>query len=128
MIAQQNLKQTTNSVLVIDDEAAMRRVLKNYLEMYGFEVYEAEDGSEGFEILKTRNFTYVFIDHHMPKMDGAELLQKLIRAQLGGSASFILMTGGDFKTFLTSELQRFLKGFLNKPFSESDLNRILRKS
>ena len=127
MIApQQTPKKISGAALVIDDETGMRRVLKSYLEMYGLEVTEAEDGKEALSILKEKSFSYVFVDHHMPRMDGAQLLEELHRSQAVGTADYFFMTGGFVDDVLTPELKTFVKGFLNKPFTEEDLAKLLK--
>ncbi|MGB5203886.1 sigma-54-dependent transcriptional regulator [Eudoraea sp.] len=111
-----------SKILVIEDEAAIRRVLVKILseesEMY--EVDEAEDGSIGLEMIKKTDYDLALCDIKMPKMDGVEVLQaaKKIRPEI----PFIMISGhGDLDTAVnTMRLGAF--DYISKP---PDLNRLL---
>mgnify|MGYP006144266301 CR=1 FL=1 len=64
-------------ILVIEDEAAIRRVLSKILseENDTYEVDEAEDGFQGVEKIKAEDYDLVLCDIKMPKMDGIEVLE-----------------------------------------------------
>ena len=64
-------------ILVIEDESAIRRVLIKILseENEAYQVFEAEDGLKGMEIIKKEDFDLVLCDIKMPKMDGVEVLE-----------------------------------------------------
>ena len=62
-------------LLIVDDEAGIRRTLKDLMTMQGYEVEEAENGAEGLEKIKSGQFDLVLSDIQMPKMDGMELLR-----------------------------------------------------
>ena len=111
-----------SKILVIEDEAAIRRVLVKILseesEMY--EVDEAEDGSIGLEMIKKSDYDLALCDIKMPKMDGVEVLQaaKKIKPEI----PFIMISGhGDLDTAVnTMRLGAF--DYISKP---PDLNRLL---
>ena len=64
-------------ILIIEDEAAIRRVLGKILseENSAYQVTEAEDGLAGIELIKKEDFDLVLCDIKMPKMDGVEVLE-----------------------------------------------------
>lgn len=64
-------------VLIIDDEQGIRDLFKFLLEPRGFEVDTAVDGLEGVEKFKKDNYNIVFLDVHMPKMAGPEVLKAI---------------------------------------------------
>lgn len=109
-------------ILLIEDEAAIRRVLIKILteENNTYEVEEAVDGLEGIEILKERDFDLVLCDIKMPKMDGVEVLEavKKIKPEI----PFVMISGhGDLDTAVnTMRLGAF--DYISKP---PDLNRLL---
>jgi CheY-like chemotaxis protein len=66
-------------ILVIDDNAAIRELLRLILEEEGYEVIEAADGAEGLQRYQAAPTDLVITDLQMPGMDGLELLQALLR-------------------------------------------------
>lgn len=111
-----------SKILVIEDEAAIRRVLVKILseESETYEVEEAEDGSVGLDKIKKADYDLALCDIKMPKMDGVEVLQaaKKIRPEI----PFIMISGhGDLDTAVnTMRLGAF--DYISKP---PDLNRLL---
>ncbi|WP_310993846.1 sigma-54-dependent transcriptional regulator [Aequorivita marina] len=109
-------------ILIIEDEAAIRRVLVKILseENKGYEVFEAEDGLAGMEIIKKEDFDLVLCDIKMPKMDGVEVLEaaKKIKPEI----PIVMISGhGDLDTAVnTMRLGAF--DYISKP---PDLNRLL---
>lgn len=114
--------KSMSKILVIEDEAAIRRVLVKILseESDTYEVDEAEDGSQGLELIKKTDYDLALCDIKMPKMDGVEVLQsaKKIRPEI----PFIMISGhGDLDTAVnTMRLGAF--DYISKP---PDLNRLL---
>ena len=111
-----------SKILVIEDEAAIRRVLVKILseESDAYQVSEAEDGLKGIETLKKEDFDLVLCDIKMPKMDGVEVLEnaKKIKPEI----PFVMISGhGDLDTAVnTMRLGAF--DYISKP---PDLNRLL---
>lgn len=109
-------------ILIIEDEAAIRRVLVKILseENQGYEVFEAEDGLAGMEIIAKEDFDLVLCDIKMPKMDGVEVLEavKKIKPEI----PIVMISGhGDLDTAVnTMKLGAF--DYISKP---PDLNRLL---
>ena len=109
-----------SKILIIDDERAIRRALREILEFEEFEVVEAENGKEGFEKASSTSFDMIFCDIKMPQMDGMEVLDELLKAKI--DTPVIMISGhGNVET----AVQAIKKGafdFIEKPL---DLNRIL---
>jgi two-component system nitrogen regulation response regulator NtrX len=107
-------------VLIIDDERAIRRALREILEFEGCQVIEAENGREGIEVAKKSVFDLIFCDIKMPMMDGLEVLDILTIES--NQAPIVMISGhGNVET----AVQTIKKGafdFIEKPL---DLNRIL---
>lgn len=111
-----------SKILIIEDEAAIRRVLGKIIseESKDYQVEDAEDGLTGFEMIKTKDYDLVLCDIKMPKMDGVEVLQKV--QKIKPEIPFIMISGhGDLDTAVeTMRLGAF--DYISKP---PDLNRLL---
>lgn len=109
-----------SKILVIDDERAIRRALREILEFEDFEVDEAENGKDGLELAKNGEYDIIFCDIKMPEMDGMEVLDGLLKAKV--ETPIIMISGhGNIETAVTAiKLGAF--DFIEKPL---DLNRIL---
>jgi DNA-binding NtrC family response regulator len=109
-------------ILIIEDEAAIRRVLTKILseENDTYQVEEAEDGLSGVEKIKNEDYDLVLCDIKMPKMDGVEVLEavKKIKPEI----PMVMISGhGDLETAVnTMRLGAF--DYISKP---PDLNRLL---
>lgn len=108
------------NVLIIDDERAIRRALREILEFEDCIVLEAENGKEGIEITKKNTLDLIFCDIKMPVMDGTEVLEALIAD--GNEVPIIMISGhGNVETAVHS-IKKGAFDFIEKPL---DLNRIL---
>ena len=109
-------------ILIIEDEAAIRRVLTKILseENDTYEVQEAEDGLSGIELIKDNDFDLVLCDIKMPKMDGVEVLEAA--KKIKPETPIVMISGhGDLDTAVnTMRLGAF--DYISKP---PDLNRLL---
>lgn len=109
-------------ILIIEDEAAIRRVLKKIIseEDKTYEVHEAEDGLQGIEKITTTDYDLILCDIKMPKVDGVEVLQKA--KKIKPEVPMIMISGhGDLDTAVnTMRLGAF--DYISKP---PDLNRLL---
>lgn len=107
------------TVLIVDDELRMRRVVSDYLHIKGYEILEAGDGVEALEILGRRPVDLVLLDVMMPRMNGFEVLRRL---RAGGAAQntrvpVIILTA---RAEEEDELEGFRLGvdeYIAKPFS-----------
>ncbi len=111
-----------SKILIIEDEDAIRRVLVKIInnENNSYEVEEAADGLEGFEMIENSDYDLVLCDIKMPKMDGIEVLEKAL--SLKPETPFIMISGhGELETAVQAmRLGAF--DYISKP---PDLNRLL---
>ncbi len=111
-----------SKILIIEDEAAIRRVLKKIIseENDAYQVEEAEDGLEGMELIKNNDYDLILCDIKMPKMDGVEVLEKT--QKIKPEIPMLMISGhGDLDTAVnTMRMGAF--DYISKP---PDLNRLL---
>ncbi|SFD01748.1 DNA-binding transcriptional response regulator, NtrC family, contains REC, AAA-type ATPase, and a Fis-type DNA-binding domains [Flavobacterium phragmitis] len=117
-----NLRKKMSKILIIEDEAAIRRVLVKILseENDSYQVDEAEDGVAGLEKIKNNDYDLVLCDIKMPKMDGVEVLEEV--KKIKPEIPMVMISGhGDMETAIqTMRLGAF--DYISKP---PDLNRLL---
>ena len=107
-------------VLLIDDERAIRRALREILEFEGCLVDEAENGAQALEKLKANTYDLLFSDIKMPQMDGLELLDQILA--LGIETPVIMISGHGTVETAVGAIKKGAFDFIEKPL---DLNRIL---
>ncbi|HIO68648.1 MAG TPA: sigma-54-dependent Fis family transcriptional regulator [Flavobacteriales bacterium] len=109
-----------SKILVIDDEKSIRSSLREILEYEMYEVEEAADGMEGLKMIKAGDFDAVLCDIKMPKMDGTEVLDKIIAD--GEEFPVIMISGhGNIDTAVDA-IKKGAFDYISKPL---DLNRLL---
>ena len=113
-------------LLVIDDEASTRDLLKMSLESDGYTVFVAEDGPKGLEIFARENPPVVLTDIKMPGMDGIEVLRKV--KEQSPDTEVIVITGHGEMNLAVQALQLEASDFINKPISDEGLAVALRRA
>ena len=107
-------------ILIIDDEKSIRKTLREILEYEKYQVEEASDGSEGIELIKKEKYDIILCDIKMPKMDGIEVLDKIM--QLSADTPVVMISGhGNIETAVEA-VKKGAFDFIAKPL---DLNRLL---
>jgi two-component system, chemotaxis family, chemotaxis protein CheY len=105
-------------VLVVDDFATMRRIIKNVLKQIGFtSIVEADDGTTALGVLKKEPIDLIISDWNMPKMTGLDLL-KTVRADEGTKAiPFLMVTAEAQKDNVLQAVQAGVSNYVVKPFT-----------
>ncbi|MEL6443521.1 MAG: sigma-54 dependent transcriptional regulator [Bacteroidota bacterium] len=107
-------------ILIADDEAPIRRTLRDILEYEGYDIEEAADGAEALKLAKTGEHDLMLLDIKMPKRDGMEVLETLSSTDLGLP---VVMISGHGTVETAVEATRLgAVDFIEKP---PDLNRLL---
>ena len=109
-----------SDVLVVDDSAAIRKILQRVLRQTGMsigEIYEAGDGQEALELLKTRSVRLILTDVNMPKMDGLQMLAAIKANPAWSEIPVVMITteGGESKVGEAVKLGAV--GYVRKPFT-----------
>lgn len=107
-------------LLIIDDEKSIRKTLREILEYEKYQVDEASDGVEGIAMIQKEKYDIVLCDIKMPKMDGIEVLDKVM--QLSSDTPVVMISGhGNIETAVEA-VKKGAFDFIAKPL---DLNRLL---
>jgi two-component system response regulator ResD len=88
-----NNSQIKRHVLIVDDEPAVRHMVRGVLESTGFECEEAENGASALEWLKDHHTDIIIADYQMPIMNGLVLLEK-VQNRLNGHTPRVIMLSG----------------------------------
>jgi two-component system chemotaxis response regulator CheY len=105
-------------ILVVDDFATMRKIIKNLLKQAGYQnIVEAEDGVVALSILKAQKINFIISDWNMPNMNGFEFL-KAVRAdsELSG-LPFLMVTAEGLKENVVMAVKAGVSNYIVKPFT-----------
>jgi two-component system chemotaxis response regulator CheY len=111
-------------VLIVDDSAAIRKILHRVLvqaEVPLGKVHEASDGSEALEKLKTEKVGLILSDINMPNMDGIELLTKLKADQAFKFVPVLMVTTEGSQAKVMQALELGAAGYVKKPFTADQI-------
>lgn len=110
-------------ILVVDDEASIRRILETRLSMIGYDVVTAADGEEAIEVFNREHPDLVVLDVMMPKLDGYGVCQELRK---DSDVPIIMLTAlGDVADRITG-LELGADDYVVKPFSPKELEARIR--
>ena len=104
----------TNEILIVDDEDRIRRLLKLYLERESFEIHEARDGKEAYELALENNYACILLDLMLPEMDGIEVASKLREHK---DTPIIMLTAKGEETNRVEGFESGADDYIVKPFS-----------
>jgi DNA-binding NtrC family response regulator len=106
-------------VLVIDDEKSIRNTLREILGYEKYEVDDAPDGIEGLKLAKENRYDVILCDIKMPKMDGIEVLTKLMEIT---DVPVVMISGHGTIDTAVEAIRKGAYDYISKPL---DLNRLL---
>jgi len=109
----------SKTVLVIDDDASLRRILTDLLVDEGYSVFEAPDGHRGLTLAERLTPDVILLDLALPGTTGLDVLEDLKRRQATRATPVIVMTA--YAYLLRQGDVRHAAGVLQKPFDLSDL-------
>src|SRR5690554_4159349 len=113
-------------ILIIEDDAKIRSILKEILEDKEHEVEEAPDGQEGLKKLEQGNFDLCLCDIKMPKMDGLEVLEKAKAKDI--PTNFVIISAHGTIDIAVEAVKKGAFDFLQKPFDLGRLEITLRNA
>jgi two-component system chemotaxis response regulator CheY len=120
------------NVLIVDDSLPMRSVIKKTIVMSGFKVgqfFEASNGAEALDVLRTEWLDLVLTDYNMPVMNGLEFINEMKRDDVMDSIPVVVITTEGSQKMVSEFLKEGAADYIQKPFTPEEirgkLNRIL---
>jgi len=116
------------NVLIVDDSASMRAVIKKIVTISGFQMdkcLEANNGREAMEVLSTNWIDIIISDINMPEVNGLELLEQLQKNETLKEIPVIMITTEGSAERMQEAFKRGAKGFVKKPFLPDEIKKIL---
>jgi two-component system chemotaxis response regulator CheY len=115
-------------IMVVDDFATMRKVVKNLLKQAGFEnIVEAEDGVVALRVLKSQKVDFIISDWNMPNMTGLELLKAVRADQDLAGTPFLMVTAEALQDNVVAAVKAGVSNYIVKPFTAEVLNEKITK-
>ncbi len=116
------------TVLVVDDFATMRRIVRNILRELDFkDIVEAENGTAAVKILESQKVHLVISDWNMPKMTGLELLKWVRANEKTRDLPFLMVTAEAQKENIVEAVKARVSNYIVKPFTAAVLSEKLEK-
>ena len=113
-------------ILVIDDEKATLSMFRLFLDAYGYNVYTAENGTEGLEIFRKEKPAIVLTDIKMPGIDGLAVLQQI--KEVAPQTAVIVITGHGDIDLAEQAAALDAVAFISKPIKKEALDTALEKA
>lgn len=116
-------------ILIADDLATVRKVLKKLLAEIGFEsVLEVSNGEEALQLIQSQSFDLIICDWEMPKLTGIELVTQLRADPSYASLPFILITSHNTKEAVVRAAEAGVSTYISKPFTIDTLREKIKLS
>jgi two-component system, chemotaxis family, chemotaxis protein CheY len=115
-------------ILIVDDSAAIRKILQRVLRQADIpigNVFEAGDGQEALESLKTRPVGLILSDINMPNMDGLELLSRLKATEVWKHLPVVMVSTEGSQAKVLEAVQLGAAGYVRKPFNAEQIKQKL---
>ena len=116
-------------ILVVDDDPAIRRLLRDKLDSSGYEVWTAASGNEALEVIERRGMPHLaIVDINMPGMNGLRFCEAVLQFS---DLPIIMLSAIDEEETIVGSISRYAEDYVTKPFSPRELaaraQRVLRR-
>lgn len=113
------------NILVVDDEAVIRDGCTKILTKAGWDVETAENGRDGIELIKNKNFDILLLDLMMPGMNGLEVIQ--VVNEIAPAIYIVVITGYATIETAVEAMKRGAYDYIPKPFTPDQLRVVVKK-
>jgi two-component system chemotaxis response regulator CheY len=122
------MTDSSMNILVVDDFATMRRIVKNVLKQLGYKnIFEADDGTSALEVLKKEKIQFIISDWNMPLMPGIELLKTVRSTEEWKSLPFLMVTAEGQREHVLEAVKHKVSNYIVKPFTPEVLKEKINK-
>jgi two-component system chemotaxis response regulator CheY len=115
------------NILLVDDMATIRRIVKAVLDGAGHVLDEAEDGLTAFRKLGDRKYDLVISDWNMPRGNGTDLVRAMKQTPAYASIPVVMLTAEAEKTRIQEMAALGVRGYVLKPFKPETLLKVVEK-
>jgi len=112
-------------VLIVDDEADIRRMLSVVLRQQFLHVDEAEDGQAALDLVRANSYAVILLDLMMPRVGGLEVLNRLSEISHAAGSVVLVITGAD-PSMIARLDTRLIHGVIRKPFDVNEVASVVR--
>jgi DNA-binding response OmpR family regulator len=112
---------TTRQLLIVEDEAPIRELLRLHLELVGFDVSEVADGRAAVDVIRSRPFDLIVLDVMLPGIDGITLCRAARAEGANTSTPILMLTARDTESDKVLGLESGADDYLTKPFGMREL-------
>ena len=113
------------SILIVDDEKAARYGMKKILQKDNYTVYEAKDGADALQIIKTQHPELIFLDINMPQLDGMKILEMI--SAIKNPPLVVIVTAYGSEKIAVEAMKKGAYDYIAKPYEIDEL-RIIAKN
>ena len=107
-------------ILIVDDSSVMRKIVERALRQAGLKlliVHEASTGTEGLDLLRSKQVDLILSDINMPSMDGLEFLRQIQVQKLAPGVPVVMITTESSEEHVKQAIQAGAQGYIRKPFT-----------
>jgi two-component system chemotaxis response regulator CheY len=106
--------------LIVDDSSVMRKIVERALRQAGLDsmrVFEAGNGAEGLDVLRSNSIDLILSDINMPSMDGLEFLKQIKDQNLAPGIPVVMITTESSEEHVKQAIAAGARGYIRKPFT-----------
>lgn len=108
-------------ILMVEDEATVRELLKDLMERHGYDFLQAADGKQGLDEARKKKPDLILLDVNMPKMNGFEVLENLKKDKKTQNIPVIMLTTRDTQEDMAQGMELYADKYIPKPFDTANL-------
>ena len=113
-----------DKILIVEDDVVFCKLLTRFLSKNGFEVMDAQNGKDAFELMELNQFNLAVLDYRLPDMTGIEILSKL--KEKHPNSKVILITRYGDQEVASKAIAAGTDAFISKPINPDELLEVIR--